>query len=584
MFKIGDLVKRTGTGSYFKIDCNVNYNIPTDEIEENIWVVDDIVNNGDTLKISSPKSKKKAGSWDSNKFALVENVKDTDIKIGDKVKIVKDSTHSALIEYTGKIGVVKNINNATRPTYEIKFDTTFNGRDNWWFAEDEIELVVEEEKTMGVAGNIYTKEGIRTYKYNGVHYNIMDNLKNNVQGEQYIRANTKEDIYRGIVMDDSNVCINIAKSLYYCAWFKENYKGLYNILDEKYHKKEEKSAVAHGGNAVELDLSKLESVLEKINEGVENMKRPTTLETEMINAIIEKGKTLATKELEKELVDKLDAFIKDTYGAIPSRMEIKIADAVSIKEGFYHEKFKDITTMVQNGIPVMLTGPAGTGKNHTLMQVADALGLDFYYTSSVTQEYKLTGYEDANGKYHETEFYKAFTKGGLFMLDEVDASSPDVLVLLNGAIANGYFDFPCERAKAHKDFRVVCAGNTFGTGADMIYVGRNVLDGATLDRFVVIQMDYDSKVEQMLCPDEELYNFIIRTRKEIKSNNLRMLVGMRASINGYKALQTGMSKRFVVESIIFKGVGKDDLNLLINKMDSFGNSYVDALKSYAKGV
>lgn len=46
------------------------------------------------------------------------------------------------------------------------------------------------------------------------------------------------------------------------------------------------------------------------------------------------------------------------------------------------------------------------------------------------------------GNYQETQFFKAFTEGGLFMLDEMDASIPEVLVILNAAIANRYFDFP----------------------------------------------------------------------------------------------------------------------------------------------
>ena len=77
-----------------------------------------------------------------------------------------------------------------------------------------------------------------------------------------------------------------------------------------------------------------------------------------------------------------------------------------------------------------------------MKQVAKALGLDFYFTNAVTQEYKITGFTDANGRYQETQFYKAFKNGGLFMLDEMDASIPEVLVILNAAIANGYFDFP----------------------------------------------------------------------------------------------------------------------------------------------
>lgn len=101
-----------------------------------------------------------------------------------------------------------------------------------------------------------------------------------------------------------------------------------------------------------------------------------------------------------------------------------------------HYQYTTIKACVSSDIPVYLYGPAGTGKNFTLQQIAEDEGLEFYFTNSVQQEYKLTGFIDAGGVYHETEFYKAFTNGGLFFLDEMDASIPEVLVLLNAAIAN----------------------------------------------------------------------------------------------------------------------------------------------------
>lgn len=89
------------------------------------------------------------------------------------------------------------------------------------------------------------------------------------------------------------------------------------------------------------------------------------------------------------------------------------------EEAVKHEKFLQIKTCVENNIPVYLVGPAGSGKNHTLEQIAEELELDFYFTNSIQQEFKLTGFIDAGGKFHETEFYKAFNNGGLFFLDEM---------------------------------------------------------------------------------------------------------------------------------------------------------------------
>lgn len=327
-------------------------------------------------------------------------------------------------------------------------------------------------------------------------------------------------------------------------------------------------------------------ILKDLKTSIDSLKRPSLLEEQLITAVVEKTKEIATAELQLELQGKLDAFINDKYGILPKQVEVVVnKDHSATLTGLFHEKFNDILTMIANSIPVMLTGAAGTGKNFTLEQVADALDIPFYYTGAITQEYKLTGFIDAGGRYHETEFYKAFTGGGLFMLDEVDASSPETLVILNGAIANRYFDFPIGRAKAHPNFRIACAGNTFGTGADMVYVGRNVLDGATLDRFCVIKMDYDLEVEAKLCPDKDLFGFIQVLRKTVDKMKLRHIVGMRASINGYKALEAGMSKQFIIESIILKGLGVDDLSVLKkNLVGSMPSEWFRSFNAYVDSV
>lgn len=226
-----------------------------------------------------------------------------------------------------------------------------------------------------------------------------------------------------------------------------------------------------------------------------------------------------------------------------------------------HSKYEQIKTCINANIPVYLCGEAGTGKNFTLEAIAAEMNLEFFFTNSVQQEYKLTGFIDAGGKYHETEFYKAFTRGGLFFLDEIDASIPEVLVLLNAAIANGYFEFPNGRVIANENFRVVAAGNTVGSGADESYTGRLVLDQATLDRFVIIEFSYDRNVELSLAKgDEKLVNFIEALRRNAKENGIRATFSYRAIINTVKLQEAGMDLKTILTIVIFKGLDKDTVN------------------------
>lgn len=319
-------------------------------------------------------------------------------------------------------------------------------------------------------------------------------------------------------------------------------------------------------------------VLCDIKTEVRKQNSMSKLEEALLEGIVEKGKTIATEQLEEELKERLDKFIQTQYGILPKKIEIVNNNSIKTINGIFHKKFVDILKIVSKGIPLMLTGPAGSGKNHTLEQVAEALDLEFYFTNAVTQEYKLTGFIDANGLYHETEFYKAFKNGGLFFLDEMDASCPESLIVLNSAIANGYFDFPNGRVNAHENFKCVAASNTYGTGADMIYVGRNVLDGATLDRFAVMRFEYDDEVERQLAFDEELFDFIKALRKAVEENSLRYIISMRATINATKMLEIGMSKENILKEVIIKSMQQDDINTIIKKINC-NNDWTQILRT-----
>lgn len=241
-----------------------------------------------------------------------------------------------------------------------------------------------------------------------------------------------------------------------------------------------------------------------------------------------------------------------------------------------HEKFEMIKACIENDIPVYLAGPAGSGKNYTLEQISWELGLEFYFTNSVQQEYKLTGFIDAGGVYHETEFYKAFKNGGIFFLDEMDASIPEVLVLLNAAIANRYFEFPNGKIKAHKNFRVVAAGNTVGSGADEMYTGRLVLDQATLDRFAIIDFGYDRNIEMHIAKgNKELVDFVEAIRTEAETNGIRATFSYRCIGMVTKLERTGLELKNILAIAVFKGMEKDTINNF--RLYTLNNKYKTAL-------
>ena len=262
---------------------------------------------------------------------------------------------------------------------------------------------------------------------------------------------------------------------------------------------------------------------------------------------------------------------------IPEVKKTNVIPQVKASGEVHHEKYDMIKTCLECGIPVYLAGPAGSGKNHTVEQIAKELGWNFYFSNSVQQEYKLTGFIDAGGCFHETEFYKACSDENecIFFLDEMDASIPEVLVLLNAAIANGYFEFPNGRIDLDK-VHFVAAGNTVGSGADDMYTGRMVLDQATLDRFAIIEFDYSMNIEMAITKNNtELVNFIHQLRDEAKSKGIRATFSYRCMTMVTKLEDAGMDLVMAMTISIVKGLDKDTINTF---RPVGGSKYHDALK------
>lgn len=282
---------------------------------------------------------------------------------------------------------------------------------------------------------------------------------------------------------------------------------------------------------------------------------------------------------------KVDSYILENYGTIHRKVEFQIDDRQVEFEERLHHKFETVLKFVQMNEPVFLTGAAGCGKNVICKQIAKALDIPFYFSNAVTQEYKITGFTDANGNFHETQFYKAFKNGGLFMLDEIDASIPDVLVILNAAIANRYFDFPAPigYVEAHPNFRVVAAGNTFGLGADYDYCGRNQLDMASLDRFALVQIDYDRDIELSVADgNTELVDFAEDFRRAAAESGVRTIVSYRAIGRMNKMLKI-MDTEEVLQTCLLKNLQKDDINMICRSLKVKG-TYYTALENIIGGM
>lgn len=226
-------------------------------------------------------------------------------------------------------------------------------------------------------------------------------------------------------------------------------------------------------------------------------------------------------------------------------------------DGFVHEKFELVCKLAATGLPILLVGPAGTGKTHLAKQVADALKRPFSYNSmseGVTESH-LVGRNlpqpDGSFKFECSPFVKAYEGGGVHLFDELDSADANTMTFLNAALANGHLSVPQAGRifEKHRDTVLICAANTYGTGATRTYVGRNQLDAATLDRFAcsTVEIGYDRKLEERIANGFlGATGFLKRlwaVRDVIEKNHMRRIMSTRTVVNSHTLLKGGITER-----------------------------------------
>lgn len=275
-------------------------------------------------------------------------------------------------------------------------------------------------------------------------------------------------------------------------------------------------------------------------------------------------------ELQIDEVQIIDLIQKHATTTV--KFEIKQPDGTQTKIEGQHKIFEDILFEFEARNHVFVHGPAGSGKTTLGHALAESLGFDYYDTGAVYTKYELIGFVDGNGNYLTTSFREAYEKGGVFLFDELDSSAPKAIAALNKALANGSYTFPDspKPVDRHKDFVVLAAGNTTGRGATRQYVGRNPLDGASRDRFTILEMNYDNNLEKSIAAGvfkswkgkdtaklNEYIEKVFSIRETSDKKSFGLIISTRAIMRGASALARGMKIEKALERYVYVDMSED---------------------------
>lgn len=290
----------------------------------------------------------------------------------------------------------------------------------------------------------------------------------------------------------------------------------------------------------------------------------------------EKALKTASKEVVEIAVPKIIKEVKEQLQLTHHIIELPDLPPVETEHPL-HECFDDVMTMLLAGFNVYMYGDAGTGKTQIAEDIAKAMNLPFYNLTSGDMV-GVYGYTDLSGKFHETPFTKAFKNGGILYISEFDSIDPSIALTVNTAIANGITTINDETCYKHKDFYVLCDGNTRGNGADFDYSGRNKLDASTINRFLFQEVKYDRNIEMFLAKqNEDLVDFVDYFRESVVKLDVPCLATYRA-IQAFVVLENKFGIEKTMNIALLKGMQKDDLIAVQKEMRRYNtNKYIQAL-------
>jgi len=216
-----------------------------------------------------------------------------------------------------------------------------------------------------------------------------------------------------------------------------------------------------------------------------------------------------------------------------------------------------------NGYPVLLEGHAGMGKSAMVRAFCAKYRIPYFRVNlngGTTVDDLVGQWIPYNGGFVWSDgvLVRMMRNGGVLVVDEINAASPDVLFVLNSVLDDErslvLVQKDGEVVRAHENFLLIATCNPSD------YEGVKELNEALRDRFLLqLTISFDKRVESVLI-DEKLQTLAKYIRRTYKKGDIECLLSTRQllalqnniKVFGYEIAIQSFVNRFHIEGQLLK--------------------------------
>jgi MoxR-like ATPase len=250
-----------------------------------------------------------------------------------------------------------------------------------------------------------------------------------------------------------------------------------------------------------------------------------------------------------------------------------------IKSKYFVETMETIAKLVNAKRPILLQGHAGSFKNYILFYLAHKCNRPLIRincssdlrTSSLLGRFSPIPNSD-KFEWQDGLITQAARLGFWLILDEINSLDADILFAIHGLLDEGKISIAnnSEIIKAHSEFRLFA---TMNPG----YTGTRSLNQALLDRFSVIQIEYDEEIDKKLIEKLNLkeeaktafYNLIFRIRNSFENREISMPFGHRTLKQIVDLQNNGFDVGRAIELAYLNKLDSDERKILKTMIEDF---------------